>query len=81
MFQDRPDVIVGARKDAPLIVGVGDGKMFIASDVLAFIEHTDRTVFLDNQETVEITKERSQDCRDRRERSETQAHPSGLGAV
>jgi len=55
LFQDRPDVIVGARKDAPLIVGVGDSKMFIASDVLAFIEHTDRTVFLDNHETVEIT--------------------------
>ncbi|HEV2227241.1 MAG TPA: glutamine--fructose-6-phosphate transaminase (isomerizing) [Nitrososphaerales archaeon] len=58
MFQDRPDVIVGARKDAPLIVGVGDGKMFIASDVLAFIGHTDRTIFLDNFEVVEISKER-----------------------
>jgi len=56
LFHDRPDVMVGARKDAPLIVGVGDRKMFIASDVLAFIEHTDRTVFLDNQEAVEITK-------------------------
>ena len=56
LFQDRPDVLIGSRKDAPLIVGVGDEKMFIASDVLAFIEHTDRTVFLDNQETVEITK-------------------------
>ncbi|MGD1054941.1 MAG: glutamine--fructose-6-phosphate transaminase (isomerizing) [Nitrososphaerales archaeon] len=56
LFQDRPEVMIGARKDAPLIVGVGDGKMFIASDVLAFIEHTDRTVFLDNYETVEITK-------------------------
>jgi glucosamine--fructose-6-phosphate aminotransferase (isomerizing) len=58
MFQDRPDVIVGARKDAPLIVGVGDGKMFIASDVLAFIGHTDRTIFLDNFEVVEISKDR-----------------------
>ena len=57
MFQDRPEVLVGARKDAPLIVGVGDGKMFIASDVLAFIEHTDRTIFLDNYEAVEITKD------------------------
>ena len=56
LFSDRPDVMVGARRDAPLIVGVGDGKMFIASDVLAFIEHTDRTVFLDNQEVVEISK-------------------------
>ena len=58
MFQERPDVIVGARKDAPLIVGVGDGKMFIASDVLAFIEHTDRTIFLDNYEVAEMTKDR-----------------------
>jgi len=58
MFQDRPDMIVGARKDAPLIVGLGDKKMFLASDVLAFIGHTDRTIFLDNYEVVEITKDR-----------------------
>jgi glutamine---fructose-6-phosphate transaminase (isomerizing) len=58
MFQDRPDVITGARKDAPLIVGVGDDKMFLASDVLAFIEHTDRTIFLDNYEVVVITKDK-----------------------
>ncbi len=58
MFQDRPDVITGARKDAPLIVGVGDRKMFLASDVLAFIGHTDRTIFLDNFEAVELTKDR-----------------------
>jgi glucosamine--fructose-6-phosphate aminotransferase (isomerizing) len=58
MFQDRPDVMVGARKDAPLIVGVGQRKMFLASDVLAFIGHTDRTIFLDNYETVELTRDR-----------------------
>lgn len=57
MFQDRPDTIVGARKEAPLVVGVGDGKMFMASDVLAFIEHTDRSVFLDNYEVAQITKD------------------------
>ncbi|MDG6952660.1 MAG: glutamine--fructose-6-phosphate transaminase (isomerizing) [Nitrososphaerota archaeon] len=57
MFQDRPDVMTGARKDAPLIVGVGEGMMFLASDVLAFIGHTDRTIFLDNYEAVEITKD------------------------
>jgi glutamine---fructose-6-phosphate transaminase (isomerizing) len=56
MFQDRPEVMVGARKDAPLIIGVGDGKMFISSDVLAFIEHTDRTIFLDNMEVAEVSK-------------------------
>jgi glucosamine--fructose-6-phosphate aminotransferase (isomerizing) len=57
MFQDRPDTIIGARKDAPLIVGVGEGKMFIASDILAFIEHTDRSIFLDNFEVVQITRD------------------------
>jgi glutamine---fructose-6-phosphate transaminase (isomerizing) len=57
MFQQRPDVLVGARKDAPLIVGVGEGMMFVASDVLAFIEHTDRAIFLENFELVELTKD------------------------
>ncbi|HMD78443.1 MAG TPA: glutamine--fructose-6-phosphate transaminase (isomerizing) [Nitrososphaerales archaeon] len=57
MFQDRPDVLIGARKDAPLILGIGEGKMFVASDVLAFIEHTDRTIFLDNYEVAEIRKD------------------------
>jgi len=57
LFQDRPDAIVGARKDAPLIVGLGAGKMFLASDVLAFIGHTDRTIFLDNREVVLLTKD------------------------
>jgi glucosamine--fructose-6-phosphate aminotransferase (isomerizing) len=59
MFQDRPDVMVGARKDAPLVIGVGDGKMFIASDILAFIAHTDRSIFLDNYEVTQITKDRA----------------------
>ncbi|HKT22626.1 MAG TPA: glutamine--fructose-6-phosphate transaminase (isomerizing) [Nitrososphaerales archaeon] len=57
MFQDRPDVMTGARKDAPLIVGVGKNKMFLASDVLAFIGQTDRTIFLDNYEVVEVKKD------------------------
>ncbi|MDG6963984.1 MAG: glutamine--fructose-6-phosphate transaminase (isomerizing) [Nitrososphaerota archaeon] len=57
MFQDRPDLMVGARKDAPLIVGVGEKKMFLASDVLAFIGHTDRTIFLDNREVAVLTKD------------------------
>lgn len=58
LFQDRPDVMIGARRDAPLVVGVGKKKMFLASDVLAFIGHTDRTIFLDNREVVELTKDR-----------------------
>ena len=70
MFQDRDDVLVGARKDAPLMIGIGKGKNFIASDVLAFIEHTDRTVFLDNLEVAAVTRDNvrifGQDGRERR---------------
>src|SRR5436309_7110886 len=55
LFQGCAELINGARKDAPLLIGVGDTKNFIASDVLAFIEHTDRTIFLDNQEVVKVT--------------------------
>ncbi|MGD0637721.1 MAG: glutamine--fructose-6-phosphate transaminase (isomerizing), partial [Nitrososphaerales archaeon] len=55
MFRDHPEVIMGARNDAPLVVGVGEREMFLASDVLAFISRTDRAVFLDNMEVVELT--------------------------
>lgn len=55
-FADRPDVLTGARNDAPLVIGVGKGEMFLASDVLAFISRTDRAVFLDNMEVVALTK-------------------------
>jgi glucosamine--fructose-6-phosphate aminotransferase (isomerizing) len=55
MFRDHPEVITGARNDAPLVVGLGEKEMFLASDVLAFISRTDRAVFLDNMEVVAIT--------------------------
>lgn len=55
LFKDRPDLLVGARYDAPLVVGMGERTKFLASDVLAFLPHTDRAVFLDNKEVVELT--------------------------
>jgi glutamine---fructose-6-phosphate transaminase (isomerizing) len=57
MFNDRPGVLVGARNDAPLVIGVGKRESFFASDVLAFISRTDRAVFLDNKEVAELTPE------------------------
>ena len=55
LFKDRPDILMGARCDAPLVVGMGERTKFLASDVLAFVAHTDRAVFLDNKEMVELT--------------------------
>jgi glucosamine--fructose-6-phosphate aminotransferase (isomerizing) len=55
MFRDKPGILTGARNEAPLVIGVGEKEMFLASDVLAFISRTDRAVFLDNMEAVVIT--------------------------
>jgi glucosamine--fructose-6-phosphate aminotransferase (isomerizing) len=35
-----PDVIVGAKHDSPLVIGLGDGENFLGSDIVAFIEYT-----------------------------------------
>lgn len=43
-----PDTIIGTRKESPLIIGQGEGETFFASDVPAFLSHTNRVVFLDD---------------------------------
>jgi len=53
----HPDTIVAARRSTPLVVGVGKGEMFIASDVTAFIEHTREAVELGQDQAVVITAE------------------------
>ncbi len=50
----QPDVVVAARRSSPLVVGVGDGEMFLASDVAAFIEFTREAVELGQDQVVEI---------------------------
>ncbi|WP_327112790.1 glutamine--fructose-6-phosphate transaminase (isomerizing) [Nocardia sp. NBC_01730] len=54
---DHPGTIVAARRSTPLVVGVGKGEMFIASDVTAFIEHTREAVELGQDQAVVITSE------------------------
>ena len=52
-----PGVVVGARRNSPLVVGRGDGENFLASDVSAFIEHTREAVELGQDQVVAITAE------------------------
>jgi len=49
---EEPDLIVAARRECPLVVGRGDGEQFIASAVPAFMEHTRRVQFIENDELV-----------------------------
>lgn len=54
IFQDEPDLIIGARKGSPLILGVGNGENMLASDASAIVEHTKDVVYLREGEMVEV---------------------------
>ncbi len=55
MHTDHPDLIVGARMNVPLIVGLGEGEGFLASDVPAILEHTRRIVILHEGDIAAVT--------------------------
>ncbi|HEY7451848.1 MAG TPA: glutamine--fructose-6-phosphate transaminase (isomerizing) [Candidatus Limnocylindria bacterium] len=57
MHTDHPDLIVGARMNVPLIVGLGEGEGFLASDVPAILEHTRRVVILHEGDIAAVTPE------------------------
>ena len=50
----QPGLMIGARKESPLILGLGSGEFFLASDVPAFLSHTNRVVFLQDGDMVVI---------------------------
>jgi glucosamine--fructose-6-phosphate aminotransferase (isomerizing) len=52
---DEPDKIVGARRGSPLVVGVGEGANYLASDVAAVMGHTRQVIYLDDGEMVILT--------------------------
>ncbi len=53
----EPELIVGARKGSPLVVGVGDGVNYLASDVAAIMGHTRQVIYLDDGEMVTLRPE------------------------
>ncbi len=54
MHRGEPDRLVGARMNVPLVVGIGDGETFLASDVAAILAHTNRVVFLEEGDVADL---------------------------
>ena len=55
IHHDQPDLLVGARRQCPLVVGVGDGEMFLASSIAAFLRETRKVQLIEDDEVVAIT--------------------------
>ena len=55
MHSGHPNQLVAARRGSPMVLGVGDGEMLLASDVSAFLRLTDRVVYLEDDDIVSVT--------------------------
>ncbi len=62
MNRDEPGRIVGARRGSPLVLGVGDGEHFLGSDVQALIRHTNRFIYLEEGDVVQIDQDHYAIC-------------------
>jgi glucosamine--fructose-6-phosphate aminotransferase (isomerizing) len=54
--QDEPDLVVAARRNLPLVIGLGEGENFVGSDVTAFIAHTREARAVDQDQVVELRR-------------------------
>ena len=57
IYSKEPDKIIAARKGSPLVVGIGEGENFLASDVSAILSHTKQVVYLEDGEIAVIKKD------------------------
>lgn len=57
IHEDQPDLILAARRNSPLVIGLGQGENFLGSDVAAFVAHTKRAVSVGQDEIVELRKD------------------------
>ncbi|WP_296195468.1 glutamine--fructose-6-phosphate transaminase (isomerizing) [uncultured Microbacterium sp.] len=55
MHEEHPGLVVGARRNSPLVIGLGEGENFLGSDVAAFVEHTRNALAIGQDEIVAIT--------------------------
>lgn len=58
IYANEPDKIIAAKNGSPLVLGIGDGENYVASDVAALIAHTKQVVYLEDGEIVEVYKDK-----------------------
>lgn len=59
MDRENPDVLIGARKSSPLVMGIGDNEFFLASDASPIISYTNKVIYLNDGEIVSLRKDGS----------------------
>lgn len=57
LFRDRPDLLIAARCGSPMVIGVGKGEQFVASDTSPLIGYTDRIIYMADHQLAVITKD------------------------
>ncbi len=79
LFEGEDDLLIGARRGAPLAVGYGDGEMFLGSDALALAPLSDRIAHLDDGDLIVVKRDRAdvRDAANRRVRRSIQRSPAG----
>jgi glucosamine--fructose-6-phosphate aminotransferase (isomerizing) len=55
--EDEPDVIIGARRGSPLVLGLGENESFLASDVSAIVGYTQKIVYLEDNDVIKVNKD------------------------
>ncbi len=54
--KNQPDMLIAAKKGSPLVIGIGEGEFFIASDATPIVEYTKNVVYLDDEEVATVTR-------------------------
>ena len=79
--RDEPNVLYGARRGSPLIVGIGDGEMFLSSDVNALVANTRKVIYLDEDEIARLTSSSFDISNLREEKTEKEIHTLAFDAT
>jgi glucosamine--fructose-6-phosphate aminotransferase (isomerizing) len=81
LFSDKQDVLVGARKGSPLVVGLGDGENFLGSDAIAVSPFTNRVIYLDEGDMAVLSRTKAEVFDASGQRVERQVHVFSGGAA